>query len=143
MLNESVIYALSHVLHQFKAQLAQGLATAGIALAPTHFKVLRLIARMTPCTAQDIAYQLQRDKAQVTRLLQELLQQAVIERIPNPHDKRSQWLSVTAHGKALLESMAAVEAQVLEHLWQGIAEPQQAQLLNTLRTMQQNLTLGK
>ena len=73
MTTGQLIQSASNLLHEFKRRLAALMDNAGIELTPTQYKVLMTIDRLAPCTAQTLSATLNRDKARVTRLLQDLL----------------------------------------------------------------------
>lgn len=122
MLTHQDIGHISGVLYAFKNRLAEAFAQRGLAFAPTQLKVLRLVSHMSPCTAQALAQTLGRDKAQVTRLLQDLVNTGVLERVPNPDDKRSQLLHLTAEGESLYQQMLEAEQEVLESISKSISQ---------------------
>jgi DNA-binding MarR family transcriptional regulator len=52
---------------------------------------------------------MQRDKAQITRVLNELLEDGYISKIANPEDRRSQLLRLSAKGKEIVTQLNAIE----------------------------------
>ncbi len=122
MLTHRDIGHIAGVLHAFKNRLAEAFGQRGLDFAPTQLKVLRLINQMSPCTAQALAQTLGRDKAQVTRLLQELVNAGVLEKVPNPDDKRSQLLHLTAQGNVLYQQMLEAEQEVLESMSESVRD---------------------
>ena len=132
MFSHREIEGVSRLLHGFKSLLSREFQELGIDFAPTQMKVLRLVAHNEPCTSQELAGIIGRDKAQVTRLLQEMLNKGVIERAANPNDKRSQLLSVTETGTAALQVMEQAEQKVLAQLSQGLEPGEIAQFSELL-----------
>ena len=61
-----------------------------LSLTPLSFLMLKSIHDTAECTAHSIAEMTYKDKGQITRLLKELIDQELIEKHPNPKDKRSQ-----------------------------------------------------
>lgn len=86
---------LFRIFDHYRIALAQHFRAQQIALSPLHYKVLQLIHAQDPATPQLIAQLTGRDKAQVTRLLQEMEKQGMIEKRPHPTDKRSICLALT------------------------------------------------
>ena len=116
MLTHQDVSNLAGVIHTLKSRLADAFARRGIGYPPMQLKVLRMVSRIDACNAQCVAQTLDRDKAQVTRLLQELVNDGVLERIPNPVDKRSQLLHLTEEGSVLYQQMLDAEQEVLREL---------------------------
>ena len=115
-----LIESMFQLVRSFKSRLAAELETEGLRIAPTHMKIIKMIVAVEECTAQRIAQTIHRDKAQVNRVVQELVAQEMIERKPNPADKRSQLLQLSDKGEAALKSMNAVENRVLCRMTHGI-----------------------
>lgn len=139
MPQQHLIEQVASVFHGFKSALGKQFEERAIPMAPTHLKVLRTIHRHQPCTGQDIARLLNRDKAQVNRLLQDFFSQALVERVPNPSDKRSQLLEITAAGAERLQLMEQAEQTVIAQLTHGLSPQEQRELKRMLTVMQANV----
>jgi DNA-binding MarR family transcriptional regulator len=83
---------------------------------------MKIIDRKKPCTANDIANFLGRDKAQVTRLANTLLERNLISKEPNPDDKRSQYLCITPTGALLVNEIAKIDEKVVSMMTKNIKE---------------------
>lgn len=84
--------------------------------------VLLQIGQHQPCTAHTIVEITGKDKAQITRLINELVKIDLIKRQQNPNDKRQFWLSLTPLGFATFTQISdirqALSQQALNHLTQ-------------------------
>ncbi len=76
-------------------------------LMPGSYKVFTTIAHRAPVTLSGLAECLQADKGQISRNLRELETAGLIERQPDPDDRRSQLISPTEEGRARLDSARA------------------------------------
>ncbi|NLS11882.1 MarR family transcriptional regulator [Vibrio sp. SM6] len=110
------------LVHSLKRNLQDRINALELAIAPMHVRVLKIISKKPNCTAMDIAHLLDRDKAQVTRLLNNLFEQALIVKEPNPEDKRSQCLGLTQNGQMIVAKLAQIDAAMLREIQQGISE---------------------
>ena len=128
------------LVRSFKSCLAAELEAEGLSVAPTHMKILKMIAPMEECTAQRIAQTIHRDKAQVNRVIQELVAQEMIERKPNPADKRSQLLQLSDKGEVALQAMNAVETRVLSRMTHGIEIENQQTFITLAEQLRRNLS---
>ncbi|WP_241033780.1 MarR family winged helix-turn-helix transcriptional regulator [Vibrio maerlii] len=61
-----------------------------------------------------------RDKAQVTRLLSSLIKQELIVKEPSPEDKRSQCLRMTKSGEEIIAKLTNVDSVMFEKMKDGI-----------------------
>ncbi|WP_339615744.1 MarR family transcriptional regulator [uncultured Gilvimarinus sp.] len=93
----------------------------GVSLGGMHVRALHLIqAEKQPCTANRLCAVSGRDKGQITRLVKELEAQRLIDRRPHPEDGRSQILSLTRKGIALLGKIRAAEQEVEAQYLHGL-----------------------
>lgn len=142
MFTHQLVENIFGFMHKFKHRLAEEFAAEGINYIPSQLKVLRRIDAMAPCTSQALAKNLRRDKAQVTRLVQELINNEILHKAPNPNDKRSQLLSLTKNGRATLEKMSDLEQKVLADLSANFSGDEQEQLMSLLIQLNTSFTGG-
>ncbi|GAB3281634.1 MarR family winged helix-turn-helix transcriptional regulator [Parahaliea aestuarii] len=105
---------LHRLTHAYKQRLRIGIRNAGIDLPITHVRALKGIARNPEATAGSIAARMQRDKAQITRVLKELEEGGLITRQAHPADRRSQLLRPSRKGDILIAKLQAVEQEAID-----------------------------
>jgi len=135
----NAIEATFHLAHAIKQQLASQLEAKKLNLAPMHLRVLKVIAKHECCTAIDIAGFFKRDKAQITRLVKQLIELDFVEKKPNPEDKRSQLLLLTAQGKILQESLSVFSEEMQKQITLGISPEDLAVFVRVAEKMTKNL----
>ena len=131
--------SLFKLVHAVKRNVHEKIEALDLDIAPMHVRVLKIITKKPQCTAVDIANFLDRDKAQVTRLLSALIKQELIVKEPNPEDKRSQYLAITAHGKAIVDQLTEVDSEMFEKMKIGIDSDELATFERVAKAMAQNL----
>ncbi|WHI49567.1 MarR family transcriptional regulator [Microbulbifer sp. MLAF003] len=94
---------LHQLIHAYKRQLRARIQEQEIDLPVNHIRVLKGIGKYPQSTARSIALRMNQDKAQITRVLNELVHSALINKTDNPDDRRSQFLTPTAAGKKFLK----------------------------------------
>ncbi|UJB72394.1 MarR family transcriptional regulator (plasmid) [Acaryochloris sp. 'Moss Beach'] len=139
MTTSPLIASMFRLMRSFKSCLSAELEAEGLSIAPMHMKTLKMIAAMDECTAQRIAQSINRDKAQVNRVVQELVAQGMIERKQNPADKRSQLLHLSDKGEIALKSMNSVENRVLYRMTNGINIESQQTFITLAEQLRSNL----
>ncbi len=127
------------LFYQFKGRMLKALSDTGSNIAPMHVKSLHIINRTTPCTAQDIALTMGRDKAQVTRLINDLIALSLVYKEPNPNDKRSQFITLTETGQDTVQKMECVQKDVMTFMQTGISEEDLAAFNRVAKAMTKNL----
>ncbi|WP_432698209.1 MarR family winged helix-turn-helix transcriptional regulator [Marinobacterium sp. YM272] len=114
--------ALHRLMHAYRRQLRETIQSEGVELPITHIRVLKGVCRNAGSTAHSIATNMQRDKAQITRVLNELVSKGFVVRVSNPRDRRSQVLEPTAQGTALLDTLENLEKQVTAQMTHTLSE---------------------
>lgn len=110
-------------------------------LTPMHVQVLKHIGANQGVTANAIATELVRDKAQVTRLLNTLTKETLIEKQANPNDKRSQLIVCTDKGLALYQQIEGIDQFVLARLAEGLSHEELAEFQRLAEKMLLNLEM--
>jgi len=129
-----------HLAHAIKQQLGAKLEAKKLGIAPMHIRVLKVINKHKSCTAIDIASLFKRDKAQITRLVKQLIELEFVEKEPNPEDKRSQLLVLTPQGKDLQESLSSFSEEMQTQITQDIDIDDLLTFVNVAEKMTKNLT---
>ncbi|KIF44551.1 MarR family transcriptional regulator [Vibrio owensii 47666-1] len=122
MSNPKSLDNLFHLVHVLKRQLHEHIEQLELPIAPMHVRVIKIISKQSPCTAMDVVNFLNRDKAQVTRLIKTLIEAGFIEKRPNPEDKRSQCLLTTEKGNEVLAKIKAVDAEIFQKMTLNVSE---------------------
>ncbi|WP_043991470.1 MarR family transcriptional regulator [Vibrio sp. AND4] len=139
MLNPKSLDNLFHLVHALKRQLHEQVEQLELPIAPMHVRVIKIISKQSPCTAMDVVNFLNRDKAQVTRLLQTLIAEGFIEKRPNPEDKRSQCLLTTDKGNKVLDKIKVVDAEIFQKMTLNVSDDELAAFQITTGKLAENL----
>lgn len=138
----SSLDTLFHLVQSVKRRLQQQAEQLDLGIAPMHIRVIKIIDRKAPCTAVDIASLLGRDKAQVTRLLNTLIEKGLITREPNPDDKRSHYLRTTEEGDTIVEEIRKIDEETLQQMTRNLKPEELAEFRRISRVMAENLGPG-
>lgn len=130
--------SMFNLIHTTKRHMYESILQLGLPISPMHVRVMKIIDRKPHTTANDIACFINRDKAQVTRLLNLLIKESFIEKFSNPDDKRSQYLGLTTQGKAVIVKLIALEDRMQQQLVNGVTDAELAQLTAVLDKMNLN-----
>ena len=90
-------------------------------------------------TMSDLSQRLMVTGGNVTGVTDTLEREGLVERIPQPGDRRSRVVRLTPDGQATFARMAAVHAGWVEELLGGLAEPERQQLYQLLGTLKHGL----
>ena len=95
-----------------------------------------------PSSQIDIAKRLRIEGPTMTRMLDTLEADGLVERIADPSDRRSKHLRLTAQGEAVLEEIFAIVDELRERLIAGLTPDQIDALNSTLVTLTGRLDGG-
>lgn len=130
------VFALAFDL---KMAMSDAVKKLDIGLTAPHMRALRLIWSGDNVTSQEISKSLRRDKAQVARIVSELLNRKLVRRTENPDDKRSQFLVATSKGSELFESVAEIEIELQEAILEGITARDVATFIKVAKQVSENI----
>jgi DNA-binding MarR family transcriptional regulator len=102
----SPAFLLAQVGAHAAAKFGERLGPLG--LTPAHVGSLRVIAGSSGSSQQEIAERLGMFPSRFVRLVDELQERRLVERLANPRDRRIYMLQLTAEGKQILRSIGQV-----------------------------------
>ena len=106
-----------------------------------HMRALRAIWSADNVTSQHIVSILKRDKAQVTRLVNELVELNLVYREQNPNDKRSKLLKLTKEGANIFRQIEDIEKDVVKDMLKGIETEDLETFFNVADQISENIRL--
>ncbi len=116
MKNDRSLENLFQLVHQVKRHIYRQINELEADLTPMQIRTIKIIHKTPSCTAVDIANMLNRDKAQITRLLTTLINQKFVLKTANPMDKRSQYLTLTELGLGVMVQITTLEEQLSDKM---------------------------
>jgi DNA-binding MarR family transcriptional regulator len=131
--------SLFNLVHVLKRQLHDQIEQLDLGMAPMHVRVMKIIDKKKPCTAIDIASFLDRDKAQVTRLVSTLIENGLITKAPNPNDKRSHYLSITDTGMDIIKTISKVDTETRQIMMEDLSPEEITEFQRIADIMAKNL----
>jgi MarR family transcriptional regulator for hemolysin len=128
--------ALAHKL--VRAELDARLVEAGGSLST--WIVLRNAHRDTPLSQRELAAALGVEGPTLVRHLDRLAAEGLLERRPDPHDRRVMRVTVTRRGAALLRKLHAVAARTEAEIVELLPATEQRALRNALQRLRDHFT---
>ena len=101
---------------------------AGADLSPSLSAALATVERHGPMTPSELATRERIQRPTVTRILARLEEAGLVLRTPDPHDRRSSLVTVTAEGRALLEELRTRKTAYLARRLEGLSPEDRATL---------------
>jgi DNA-binding MarR family transcriptional regulator len=132
-------FVLNDVARLMRKRFEQRARAAALGLTRAQAAVLANLARQEGINQVSLAQILELEPITLARLLDRLQAAALIERRPDPKDRRAHLLYLTAAAYPLLDRIFALAAEVREDAMSGIPEADRDLLLDMMITMRANL----
>ena len=111
-------------------------------LHPREFAVLRAVDVLQGQTQQALGDRLQIPRSRMVAIVDELEARGLLERRPNPADRRVREIHLTAAGRKALEQAFAEAIAYERRVTEPLTDAQQQQLLGLLDRISANLGIG-
>ena len=136
---EDILDLLSTLFHGLKSATAQDLREDGDEVAPMEARALSFVARHPGCTQLDIAQRSGRDKAQIARLVKNLLDRGLLERVADAADRRYFRLELTNKGRSVSQSVKRHRARLAARACADLSAAERATLAKLLERVAQRI----
>ncbi|MBO7331528.1 MAG: MarR family transcriptional regulator [Alistipes sp.] len=127
--------------YKIKRYIASMLRQQGVPLTPEQFMLIDLLWNEGEMTQQQLANQLKKDKNSVTMLVDAIESKGLVVRRQNTLDRRSNTVVLTDKALELKEMAKQKGISILDGMLEGISEDELHSFLNTLRLLNQNMTV--
>jgi len=108
-----------------------------------HVRCLRVIASTPACTANCIVKNMGRDKAQIARLVKDMIAKGWVEKQASSEDKRSHILTLSDSGQKLQQKISVIEKDIEKTILKGLSEEEVAEFQRIAAKMLDNLATPK
>ena len=132
-------FVLNDVARLMRKRFEQRARAASLGLTRAQAAVLANLARQEGINQVSLAQILELEPITLARLLDRLQAAELIERRPDPKDRRAHLLYLTDAAYPLLDRIFSLAAEVREDALAGIAEPDRNLLLEMMLKMRVNL----
>lgn len=143
LLSKEVIIELHLTGYKIKRYIASMLRQQGVPLTPEQFMLIDLLWNEGEMTQQQLANQLKKDKNSVTMLVDAIESKGLVVRCQNTLDRRSNTVVLTEKALELKEMAKQKGISILDGMLEGISEEELHSFLNTLRLLNQNMTVAE
>lgn len=103
-----------------------------------HFGIMLLLSQKQ-MSQKEIANSIAADEPTITRVLNKMIMASLIEKRQNPKDKRAQIVSLTQHGKKLLEKIIPIAQSINQEVNDLLDPKEQKELLRILDKINSNI----
>jgi MarR family transcriptional regulator, transcriptional regulator for hemolysin len=136
----SMGFLLHDVARLMRKRFEQHARTNALGLTRSQASVLGRLSRQEGINQVTLAQLLELEPITLVRLLDRLQAAGLIERRPDPSDRRAYTLYLTARARPLLDRVALIARDVYDEALNGLSPPERQQLVTMLEMMKGNLT---
>jgi DNA-binding MarR family transcriptional regulator len=126
-----------------RAYLRQRYKECSLDVTTEMMQVMHYLWRHDGVNQQEIANAVNRDKASLTAMLDNMVRRELVERQADHQDRRNKLIVLTAKGRALEQQVLPLVQQLYEVASQGLSEDGLRASLAVLAQITNNLTLAK
>lgn len=134
--------ALALVMHDVSRLLRRRVDKAAqtLGLTSAQWRVLAFVSRCEGSNQASVADHMDMEPITLSRHLDRMEATGMIERRPDPKDRRAHRLYLTDTGRSLRDSFRVVTSDVMDEFAEGISEEELALAIDILARMRANLT---
>ena len=137
-LEENIIYQTGKLAKRFQEQMQKSFQASGHNITVEQFTILAQLWYQDGLRQQEIAEAIDRDKTTVSRVLNTMIKQGLVFRVPGT-DKRERLIHLTNHGKQLQDQLVNLSGGLYMTAISGLAENEIRTALKTISRILENL----
>lgn len=136
--HKSLGYLLCQSKRIYRNLLMTKLKENGVDLGLEQFVILDKISLEEDLTQQDLANHLQKDKSNILRQINALIDRKYVERLRDGDDKRKKKLILTKDGQQILDLTRGIAQRVSAELLSGLDKDDLRVFMNVLEKIQEH-----
>lgn len=138
LMSDSIGFLISDAARMLRRRFDQEARAVGV--TRPQWQVLFALSRLEGTNQGALADHLEVEPITLCRMVDRLQEADLVERRPDPADRRAWRLFLTDRARPLIESMRGIGNQVVEEALAGIDERERTQLADLLSRLRGNLT---
>ncbi|MDD3569364.1 MAG: MarR family transcriptional regulator [Bacteroidales bacterium] len=137
---KSFVYTLTRVSSKYRTELAQNLAAKGFAdVTPDYWIVLEWLWEEDNITIGQLAKRTSKDNAAISRIVDGMERNDLVNRVASATDKRSYQIVLTKYAKGIVEQLKAIEEATLQKATAGLNPIEVKELIRMLEHLYEKL----
>ncbi|MDX9847802.1 MAG: MarR family transcriptional regulator [Tenuifilaceae bacterium] len=138
--SKSFVYTLTRVSSKYRTELAQSFASQGFAdVTPDYWIVLEWLWEEDNITIGQLAKRTSKDNAALSRIIDGMERNDLVNRVASPTDKRSYQIVLTKYAKSIVEKLKAIEESTLQKASAGLYPIEVKELIRMLEHLYNKL----
>ena len=132
-------HALRAIHMNIRSNMCAEVKRQQLDFSPLEHIAMRHILKSGSASQQMLVESMNKDKAQIARIVARLLRQNLIIKQENPQDKRSVLLNLSSKGEKLLQRLDQVELEIITNMMAGFSDQESEALSILLERINNNL----
>jgi DNA-binding MarR family transcriptional regulator len=138
--SKSFVFTLTRVASRYRNELAQSFASNGYHdITPDYWIVLEWLMEEDNINIGQLAKRTNKDNASLSRILDGMERNDLVNRVSSPTDKRSYQIVLTKYAKGIVEKLKSIEESVLEKTTKGLNPIEVKELIRMLKHLYNKL----
>jgi DNA-binding MarR family transcriptional regulator len=133
-------YWINRVAFLFRAELQRAFADDGIDITPEEWALMMVLRERAPASVGTLADLTMRDRTTVTRFLDTLSAKGMVERTPDPADRRRQQVRLTEKAVEAFPRLLGHVGELIRRAEAGIPSSEVQTAMSVLARMLANLS---
>lgn len=130
-------YLMNRIMGRYNANLRQEMS--GLGLTTPKMRSLAVLSVIDTLTISELAVYAIAEQSTLSRALDQLASDGLIQRDPDPNDSRVTRVAITAQGRAAFEQLWPSMAKIYAQMFKGISADERAIFVATLQKMLDNV----
>ena len=138
--SKSFVYTLTRVATRYRTELAQSFTSNGYPdVTPDYWIVLEWLSEEDNITIGQLAKRTSKDNAAISRIVDGMERNDLVNRIASPTDKRAFQVALTRYSKDIIDKLRTIEQNVLQKATEGLNPIEVKELARMLNHLYENL----
>lgn len=139
-INNSLAFLLSKAQQSMRNRFAAMLKADGLEVTVEQWSVLNVVRARDDASQSDIANATGTDKANIMRMIDLMEAKGLLERVPDPADRRVRRIRLTDQGQQMIDRITPLAKRVNQLAAEGLSADELEGLKACLRTVRNNLS---
>jgi MarR family transcriptional regulator, organic hydroperoxide resistance regulator len=133
-------YRINRCAIVLKQELQERFFRAGFTITPEEWIILNRLWENDKMTQNELSQKTLKDKTTVTRFLNDMEKDGLIQRVPSSTDRRNNHIHLTAKGRGLKEKLIPIAKSLLSDAAKGLDPKALEVTLSSLMEIEKNMT---
>ncbi len=133
-----LFYLMFHATRRREMAFDEALADVGLNM--NRLRTLSVIQKLDGCTMKDLARLTAIDRTTLTRAVDQLVEQGLVERSTPAGDRRKVQMCLSAEGEAFYREASKLNTEFNRRALSGISQRQQVEMLQVLNRVIRNIS---